>query len=49
MYASIWCNYNHTYFVLVSFPMKEFGSLALMATLAEPPFGTPMTLNPSAI
>lgn len=60
MYASIWCNHECILFVLVSFPTKEFGNLALMtATLVESPFEatlaesplkvTPMTPNPSTM
>ncbi len=50
MYTSTWCNHGCTFFVLVFFPTKEFGNLALMATLVKPPLGAPpMIPHPSTI
>jgi hypothetical protein len=39
IYTSTWCNHGHTHLVLVSFPAKKSGSLALMVTLVDPHLG----------
>lgn len=50
MYTLTWCNHSCTFFVLVSFPAKEYGNLTLMATLVEPSFGAPpMIPHPTTI
>ncbi len=50
IYTSIWYNHGRTRLVLVSFPAKEFGSLALKVVLAEPPLGAMlMASKPSTI
>ncbi len=50
IYAFTWCNHGCIHLVLVFFPMKEFGNLALMVTLAKLAFGAlSMALKPSTM